>query len=206
MSTKNKNRITAKTKKLEVRRWLKYGLYAGLLLILVGAGRLLYDEYRMSRWDREVRAVQQYGEMVAEAAVVGMRSPIIDPLSNKAYVQPARLVFQGADDSPQLVFRGDKSVVQVGSADRIARASVVVKNATAFSFVDSYVPALQACTRQFVIQFTPGTPQVSDRPEQTRLLLEKRLADGRTAYIYQDRYCTGNADAVKAYLSTIGSY
>lgn len=167
---------------------------------------IYYETYRVDKWAAEERAAQQYGRSVAEAATENMREPIIEPLSNKTYLQPARLVLHGQDDSPQLRYRDDRTRVHIGSVERINRASNVVKHGTSHSSISSYLPALQACTRQFVLQFSPEVPDVSQYSQHTVRIFDKKLSDGRTLYIFQDKLCTGNANDVIAYLQTVDSY
>ena len=70
------------------------------------------------------------------------------------------------------------------------------------------MPEAQACSRVFIIQFQEGT----EFDGQYDLAKSVPLADGRTAYIYQNKVCAtaysatdGIADDLKV-LETIESY
>lgn len=144
-------------------------------------------------------------------SVDGLSQPMpVEAQSGQRYIPAARLVFPAAslkDSLPvdYIAYQedGKDPVIQLNSRYTMSAVKSRMMSSQGLEEKFTVVPKLQACSRQVVITFDARAEHVAKDPVK---IAEKKLGDGRTAYIFEDRACGKDANRLIEFAQQVESY
>lgn len=177
-----------------------------LTIIFVAIGSLTYALQITRKQLDDVSSVKIANLIVL--AVENLTQPVPeDARTGERYIAAARLRLPASDQMDNLL------LYHYSPALGDAQAELTLASRTALGITKSKVlggsnhqatfdavPELQACSRAFRVTFAPAADNESP------LTFEKKLADGRTAYVYADSGCDINRESMTEYLRQLESY
>jgi hypothetical protein len=192
-----------KTTKPDQRKIVALAL---LTVIFVAIGLLTYALQFTRKQLDDVSSVKIASLIVV--AVESLTQPVPeDARTGERYIAAARLRLPPSDQMDhQLLYHyspalGDtQSELTIASRTALSSTKAKVLGGSSFQATFDAVPELQACSRAFRATFAPATDNESP------LTFEKKLADGRTIYVYADSGCEINRESLTEYLRQIDSY
>lgn len=181
------------------------------LLILMVLVQFWFNNHLLNRV--QVLEGQKIERLITESIKAINKDPVIEPISGKVYLIEPRLVLPAYPQqlirgihygySPALVDVKDEEELQITSDIALNYGITGLRTAQGLNGVFDAVPTAQACTRQMIIKFKPGSESsfTGYSPVSTR-----KLADGRTLELFTADQCNYEADELVKYIEQIQSY
>lgn len=186
-----------------------------LALVLVAQTAAIFFIYKQNH----ILGADKIQLLIATSIQNMFRDAVIEPSTNKVYIPDGKLVFQGASDSPRLLYAPSYMTDENGATVAVESVTIADKRVVNGKIsklysshgLDStfeFVPELQACTRQIQLLFAPASENSLVSPESAVLAFTKAVADGRTLYVYteKDSPCKEDNSQLMDLLRTVESY
>jgi hypothetical protein len=196
-------------KKIKItRQFLKKLILPTIIFVMfLLIGVLSWYTY-WTRQDLRQQSGDKIGTLV-NRAVGSLNWPTaIDAQTGRVYIHEAKLTLPPAEQAQKLYYyyspAFQDSQAELRLKDKLnvdMQTSKVAAASDPYAVFDA-VPKLQACTRGYLVVFSPATGGETNG----KIIFQKKLKDGRTAYVYLESACADNLENMLPYLKQMDSY
>lgn len=159
-------------------------------------------------WHNTDQLGQSQVKSVLVDAIRGLNQPpAVEPTTGRQFL-PAYHIVLPADAKLRLFYRegGEVSYVWLTDASKQAQAISKIWSGQDLSATFSGVREAQVCSRLGVISFTDQSSDAATPDDKLKLVIAKKLKDGRTASIYQNSACPYGSDELITLLKQVESF